>query len=533
MSKKTVLVLFLLLFIALNPMNISFRHSTSSLRVNVYEVKSESNYMKSLLLDDVFWVYAVKSINISGVEIPAGTSAIVISLKNYDSYPVYNITVDFHEFLKIAKCNDTVQHYNSTIPSGYSVTFVFKASLRDNATASEYDLPLKVSYFRDNEKYWYYIEVPVSVSGVPIIRIKAPNIYVKDEGVYELRFKVQNTGTSPARRVIATLIPSPPYINSYGDDWKYLGIIPANKSKTCNFSIYVSEMPSSSLPIAINVSFMDQRTNQFYSVLETILVIYNETPHVILVSSSYIPTSVFPGDKFVKLSLTLSNPTSKIIENASAELVLSNEFKASYARSTTISIGTILPSQITNLNFFIDVKDDAEPGLKKLQLVVRFNNGVNTFEIPIVIKEKAKFMITSYSPERLPRGGRGIAFRIGLKNTGNVDAEAIYLQLMGGTILKGEVVTYIGKLISGEETSVTFTIEVSDSAPLGEVSLDLKVTWTQENRVLSEIYKILVVIVSSSPIFSTYGLIVGFVLFATGILLIPLMREVKKFMKRD
>jgi len=527
-KKGLLVVLFLLIF----PLNISYDATSGiEIRGSANNVKTLSNYMKALLLEDVFWVYAVESINISGVEIPAGTSAIVISLKNYDDSPVYNITVDFNELLMIAECNDTVQQYNSTIPPGYAVTFVFKVSLRDNATASEYDLPLKVSYFKNNDNYWYYLVVPISVSGVPIIKIKAFNVYVDGSGIYDLFFEVQNIGTSPARRVVAALISSPPYVNSYGDDWKYLGIIPANKTKTCSFKIYVSEMPVSSIPIIINVSFMDQRTNNFYSITESVLVVYNETPHIILTSSSYIPTSVFPGDKFVKLSLTISNPTSKMIENASAELVLGNEFKASYAMSTKISIGTILPGQVTNLNFFIDVNDDAEPGLKNLFLIVRFSGGVNTFKVPIIIKEKAKFVITSYSPETLPRGGRGIVFRIGLKNVGNVDAEAIYLQLMGGTILKGEVVTYVGKLISGEETCISFTVEVSNSAPLGEVSLDLKITWTQENRVLSEISKLFVVIVSGSPISSVYGLTLGLISLIAGILLIPLIREIKKFMR--
>lgn len=497
----------------------------------IHSVKPASNYMRDLLLEDVFWIYAIKNINISGVEIPAGTSAIVISLKNYGNSSIYNITVNFLDLLKIAECNDTTQQYNSTIPPGYSVTFVFKASLRENATASEYDLPMKVSYFKNSEKYWYYLVIPISVSGVPIIKIKALNVFVDGSGIYDLFFEVQNIGTSPARRVIATLIPYPPYVNSYGDDWKYLGIIPANKTKTCSFEIYVSEMPVSSIPVIINVSFMDQRSNSFYSITESVLVIYNETPHLILTSSSYIPTSVFPGDKFVKISLTISNPTSKMIENASAELVLSNEFKASYAMSTKISIGTVMPGQITNINFFIDVDDNAEPGLKNLLLVIYFSGGINTFKVPIVIKEKAKFMIISYSPRTLPKGGRGIVFRIGLRNIANVDAEAIYLQLMGGTILRGEMVTYVGKLVSGEETSVTFTIEVSNSAPLGEVSLDLKITWTQNNRVLSEILKLFVTIVSGSPFSSLYGFLLGLFSLIAGILLIPLIREVKRFVR--
>ncbi len=491
-------------------------------------ILSTNNYQKALYLEDVFWIYAIENVNISGIEIPAGTSALVLSLKNFDSDPVYNITVDFSSLLEIADCNETIKHYNSSLDPGYSVTFIFKASLRDNATASEYDLPMMVYYFKNNNLYYYDLDVPIAVSGVPILKVKATPLYVNEEGVYDIYFEIQNIGTSPARRTIAYLIAYPPYINSYDEDWIFVGIIPANKTRTCKFRIYVSDMLTNAIPIIINVTFMDQRTNNFYSIAESILVIYNESPHVILVSSSYVPASVFPGDKFVKLTVTISNPTRKIIENASAKLMLSDEFSASYAMSTEFSIGTLMPGQLVTLSFYVDVADDAQPGMKKLYLEVSFNGGNNIYEIPIIVKEKAKFMITDYNPKTLPRGGRGIVFKISIKNIANVDAEAIYLQLLGGTVLKGEVVTYVGKLVSGEETSVTFTIEISDSAPLGQVSFDLKITWTQEDRFLSEIYKITVLIISGSAISNLSGLIIGLALIASGILLIPVIREIRK-----
>lgn len=519
-----IIYLFLLLLATLGDPVIGFKNATNRVVVS----KASGNYTRALLLDDAFWVYAVKSINISGIEIPAGTSAFVISLKNYGSEVLYNITVDFNHFLRIAECNDTKQYYNSSIQPGYSVTFVFKASLRDNATASEYDLPLYVSYFINDDFYYYSVIVPVSVSGVPIIKVKAPPLYVNDEGIFDLYFQIMNIGTSPARRAVASLIPNPPYVNSYGDDWIYIGLIPANKTKLCKFTIYVSRMPVESIPIVINVTFMDQRTNSFYSVAESVLIIYNETPRVILVSSSYIPPSVFPGDKFVKISACISNPTSKLIENLTAKLVLTEDFVASYARSTDLSVGTLVPGQTVCLNFYIDVKDDARPGMRNLILILDFNGGENTFEIPIIIKEKAKFLITSYEPKTLVRGSRGVVFRVNVKNIADVTADSIYLQLMSGTVLKGEVITYVGKLMPGEEAGVTFTIEVSNSAPLGSVSLDLKITWSQDSRVFSDIYKIYVTISSASAFSSTSGVIIGLTLIISGVLLIPVLKEIRR-----
>lgn len=485
-------------------------------------------YMKALKLEDAFWVYAVETINISGIEIPGGTTALVITLKNEADYVVQNATVSFNSIKKIAECNETVKHYNDSILPGYAVTFAFTVNVYDNVTASEYDLPLNVQYFANGYQYGYQIMVPVAVTGVPILKVKAYPIYVDSEGVCEFAFKVNNIGTAPARRVIASLIAYPPYVTSYGDDWINLGIIPANKTKIGRFSIYVSKMPTEIIPIVVNVTFMDQRTNNFYSVAESIPVIYNETPRVIVVSSSYTPTTVFPGDKFVKLIITIANPTNKILEDTKAELILPEGFLPSYAGSTSISLGSLIPGQTVTIWFYVNVENDVSPGLKNMHLYVTFSNGQNVFDIPIIVKEKAKFMVTDFSPSTLPVGGRGINFRVSIKNIAKVDAESVYLQLMGGTVLKGEVVTYVGKIVAGEEASVTFVIEISSSAPVGLVSLDLKVTWTQEERILVEIYKIYVTITSGHGISSLVGIIIGVSMIGAGILLIPILKEIKK-----
>ena len=95
---------------------------------------------------------------------------------------------------------------------------------------------------------------------------------------------------------------------------------------------------------------------------------------------------------------------------------------------------------------------------------------------------------------------------------------------MGGTTIKGEVITYVGRLTANEEATVTFTIEISDSASPGYATLDLKITWTQEERVLSDIYKIRVYLTprfSSSPTASI--LIIGGL--ATFVLAIPILRN--------
>lgn len=516
-----ILILFVLSAHPISAMS-SLMPSTSQPRIT----SEQLYYEKALVLEDVFWVYAVETVNISGIEIPEGTTALVIYLKNNANFTVKNITVDFQAITKIAECNETLKSFNDSLAPGYSVVFAFSVSLFENISASEYDLPLYVMYFIENYLYSYEITIPVAVTGVPILKINADPIFVTDEGTYSFDFRVSNIGSTPARRVIATLIPYPPYVSAYGEDWIDLGIIPANSSKKGSFTIYVSQFSVSNIPIVINVTFLDERTDNFYSVAESVPVVYNETPHVILISSSYIPTSVFPGDTFVKISATISNPTRKTLSDVSVQLILPSGFTPSYAGSTILSIGSMVPGQTVSLIFYVNVNEDVPPGQVSLGLEIIFKEGKNTFSIPLIVKEKAEFEITDFNPSTLPIGGRGINFRISIRNIAKVDAESVYIQLMGGTIIKGEIVTYVGKVVSGEQVSVTFTIEISSSAKLGTASIDLKVTWTQESRILVKIYKIYVVLVSGQP--SVSGLFLGASLIIAGILAIPILREIRK-----
>lgn len=517
--KSAFAIIILLLFFSINGY-IVVHAETDIIRTNITE--------KSLVLDDVFWVYAVSEVNISGIEIPAGTTAIVIVLKNEGNESVSYIKVDFSSILKIAECNETVKYFNDTLPPYYSVTFAFTVNLYENASASQYDLPLYVTYFMSDIECSYTIDIPVAVTGVPLLKIHLSPLYVSDAGEYNLTAYVENVGTAPARNVIVHTIGYPPYITIMNVDWVKLGLLKTGEIKKVTFRLYVTDLPFSVIPIVVNVTFMDQRTNDFYSVSETAPVILNITPRLALMSSSYVPTAVLPGDKYVKITVILTNPTSKIVEDCCAELILPSGIEPSYAGSGKVSLGTILPNHYVTVSFYVNILEDIEPKLYDLILNVTFKNGKQIFEVPLLVKEKARFKIVNIEPKTLPIGGRGVNFRVTIMNIAKIDAEAVYLQLMGGAILKGEVVTYVGKISAGEMVTTTFIIEISENAPEGSASLDLKVSWTQEDRVLYEIYKLTISLKRplSLPLYATASFIL---LGGLAILLsIPLVRYIRR-----
>jgi len=479
-------------------------------------------YKKSLVLDDAFWVYAVTEVNISGINIPAGTTAFIVILKNEGEYLIENVTIDFEAIKKIGECNETTKYYNDTVPPNYSLAFAFRISLFDNASLSEYDLPMEVKYYSLGSEVKYTLIVPVAVTGYPLIKIHAAPLYISDEGIYNYTVIVRNIGTAPARHVTVALIGYPPYVSVVSDDWYDIGILKAGENETVTFQLYITELPVSSILFVVNATFMDQRTNQIYSVAEAVPVISTEKPHIVLVASSYTPTTVFPGDKFVRVIITLANPTSKFLEDVNIELILPEEIEESYVGSTKFSIGTMMPGSYTQVTFYINVREEASPGMYNLGLNATFRGGYNFFAIPILVKEKARFKVVSIDPQILRIGARGVNLKITMKNVARVDAEGVYLQLMGGTIIKGEVITYIGKVSANEEFTVTFSIDIAENAPTGYATLDLKVSWTQEDRVLSDIYKIRVYL--SPRLASSFALTIGVLSLLSIILLIPIVR---------
>ncbi|MEX2690599.1 MAG: COG1361 S-layer family protein, partial [Candidatus Njordarchaeum guaymaensis] len=381
---------------------------------------SQAIYLeKYLSLYDVFWVYAATTINISGIVIPSGTTAIVITLINNGSVPIENIEI-FLDLSYIGEVNETTKRYNDKVDPNHSVSFAFKIEPFDNISISEYDAIMQVFYYVEDTQIYDEMLVPIAVTGYPELKIHSSALYFSSEGDYNLTIEIENIGTGPARKTIVHTLGYPPYVTVLGDDWSEIGIIPAGTKKKVTFTLHIIESGVSAIPIFVNTTFMDQRTTDFYSVAETIPVIYNETPRLSMISSVYVPTKLFPGDKNVQINVVISNPTMKIIRDIIAELILPNDIKPSYAGSSRVSLGSLPPGYTVTLTYYLDIEENAKPRSTNLELLVIFDGGENRFNIPIIIERKGSFSIESISPSILELGKRGITLQIGIINNGSV-----------------------------------------------------------------------------------------------------------------
>jgi len=460
-----------------------------------------------LELYDVSWVYAFTNITIANTTIPEGSTALVVSVRNVGGVPIMNITANFSSVGIIGRVNESTKTYSGIVPVNYSVTFAFVfEEIFKNVSLSEYDIPMHLKFFAEGIKYEQTIVVPVSVSGVPELEIFAPPLVVHGEGEYNLSVTVRNIGTVTAKWVRVITVGYPPYVVVESPDIARLGFLRPNEEKSASFRVRVIDLPVSSMAFLVNVTFMDERSADVYWIAETVPVIVNESPELILISSVSLPLTVLPGDRFVEIRAIICNPTRKLIRDAEAFLRLPEYFKPSFPGANRISLGSVPPGFVINATFFVDVDDDTPPGCYKLPLEFRYEGGENKENISIVVRERAEFKILDVEPEVLEIGASDIELHIKIKNVASVEAKDVYLEIQSGGCLKGELATYVGEVFPGETIDVTFYTEVSEDAPEGRTPIDMLIVWVQEERVLSEIYRLMLTFVGKSVYAQPYEL---------------------------
>jgi len=486
-----------------------------------------ASYATYLKLTDVFWAYPGWKINISGQEIVVSNVSLIIYLKNVGPYSIHNLEVYFNLSI-LGNCTEETKKYSDEIPKGYSVAFLFSfEEVNRNATLSEYDLPLFAKYYVNNILMEQTIIVPIAVSGAPILKPRAGPIYVEKEGYYNLTVRVDNVGTAPARHTTVIIIPTPPYATVVGDDWVRIGLLPANRSKTVQFTLYITELPTSGICIVINVTFMDERYSDFFYVIETVPIIIKENASMIMSASTYLPSTVFPGDKFVKIIATLINPTRKLLRDVKARLILPPEMKPSFAGANEYSLGSVPPGNYITLTFYIDIDEDTSPGLYNLLLNISHSEGVDVYDIPLIVKEKANFIIEQIVPNSLLAGARSEVLSITLRNIANVSASSTFVELEGGAVLKGELTDYLGEIPPNTKVTARFTIDVSSDVSEGTYSFDITITWTQEDRILQDTLSFtLTIMVRKLSIFEMIAITLGLIIAL--IILEPIIRKVVK-----
>jgi|GEM_PF-5103505 len=546
-----------------------------------------------LSIEDIYWMpptYGVK---------PGGLGTLVVVVKNVCSREVRNIDATL-DISTLSKDDRARASFRGSLEPMCTVSLVFKdIRISEDAKASQYRLSLELTYRVDGYIKTLKLKIPVALAGAPEIHLYGSTIYILPSEERSFTVTILNRGSSTARRLTVAINSLSPLLTVTSESQYRISILDVSESIDLSFSIYASSNAYGLALLRLDIVYMDE-LNNIYNTSRMFTAIFSvKSPHFTLVSSSYIPSRVYPGDSEVSIFVNLLNSGEDKAEDVEVSLILPKGFKSTTPSSTKALVGVTAPGQVLQLKFYIDIDESITPSSYSLTLNVTYKSGFQTFNIPIQVSEKKTPKITlvssSYIPSRvypgdsevsifvnllnsgedkaedvevsliLPKGfksttpsstkaipgtimpGSSIQFRfyidvmdstasksynltlnvtyksgfqtfnipiqvsekasfkilsinpqsmyagdtkvkiiVNVKNTGNVDADSVSLELIGGNRITGTTIDYLGLIEAGGEKSAIFIVDVDESTPTGDLNVKINIAWLQDGKMFTQ-----------------------------------------------
>jgi hypothetical protein len=311
-----------------------------------------------------------------------------------------------------------------------------------------------------------------------------PSTIVPDS-VNNIKLRVVNLGRLDAYNVSMSLAPSQGLV-ILGGNYLYFSRVEAGGWAWADLRIYAAPSLHGAAALTAQATYRDAE-GRSYSLQLYLGLELGGGAEFKLLGTGYLPTAVFPGDREVVLQATLANLGPYTAEEVEVSLSLQGGITATYAGSTTMSLGTVAAGQARQLSFKVDLAEGLEPGRYELPLHVSFKGGSQQLTLPIEVSRKARFSLeeASFTPAKLRRDARGVSIALTLRNLEDVDAEQVRVRLLG-TVLSGTTVAYLGTVPKGSRAVASFEVDVSPTAPLGSLDVEAEVLWAQRGRTLSQ-----------------------------------------------
>jgi hypothetical protein len=332
-----------------------------------------------------------------------------------------------------------------------------------------------------------------------------------DESV-TLSIVVTNTGDDFARSVRGRLELKPPFTYEYSSESggkqslssivSDAGDIAAGRSFTFQFILSIdSDAEEGVYQLPLELTYRSARELQETSETAYIdIPIWRGELHIQTVATT--PPKVYPGSKQVALRVFIINSGRGAVKNLSVFLDLQDPFKASSTGSDRAFIGTVQPGQPSQLQFLLDIADNAGPGNYPLKLMANIEGSKQTAIgiIDFTVAEKARFALLSITPETIHAGDSGVTLRVTIKNVSKMKAESVRVQLMAGNYFSGTLSDLLGTVNPGEAKTAFFTVDVDGNAVPQQYTVDLRLDWTQDEVYsLNETLPLNITVAGASP----------------------------------
>lgn len=318
----------------------------------------------------------------------------------------------------------------------------------------------------------------------PLLLLIPVNSELTADETNELMVEVRNEG-GPAKDLrIEIAFPSPELGSIVGKGREYVDSLNGGESVVRNFSVYLSPSVYGAVQLLARLSYRDDSGVEHVDVM-TLGVRATGRPKIEVSHVTTAPIPVYPGDSNVKLIVLVTNIGNYLAKDLRLNLTSLPEYvKPSYAGSDTFLIPALPPGQTAEVRFLLNIGKEAKPGRYNLKLVSAFGET----ELPLQIDEKARFELVEFTVSGKPKpGDRGIRLSIVVRNEANVSCEDAVIEVIT-PYLTGTTSLAVGDVPGGTNSSAIMEVDIDKQAPL-EIPVDVKISWKQEGRSLSQTIK--------------------------------------------
>jgi len=375
-------------------------------------------------------------------------------------------------------------YYDGPLYRGQRATFYFTFLVPTSARASCYNLTLEVDYEADGSHGVFETTVQVSVLGLPDLSVACYDDELTASSRNTVELRVSNDGGGVARLLRLEVVSQVPYVTVVGPSSFRKDLLLAGEEWEIQLDLLVASRAAGPALVLVALAYMDQFGGTY--TYNTYLGFEIRGEGSLAISKVfYMPPLVFPGDKYVALTVILTNVGDYTAENITLELeAVEGLIRPSYAGAGEAKIPYLPVGYMANITFLVDVDEEAEPGSYEIPLDVQ-HDGLNyTLAIPFTIREKASFELSKreLSPKPSP-GSKSIRVKLKLKNTSNVTAEHVRVSMISAYIT-GVTSVMIGDVGGGESRIAVLEVDFDETTPLS-LEIDIQISWYQSGRPLT------------------------------------------------
>jgi len=466
--------------------------ATLTLRVTYFDDQGDS-HMDTLtlgleVLRGSMPLLVVEALNST---LPRNTiSSLTLRVSNIGDDEAHDVVLDFVSGRGVSAVGSSRVHINRLRP-GEHVNVTFKTLAVTIGTDSAL-IDLKVNYF-DSAGYEYTDTVSIAVQlvepGKPNIRVSSLNATLAPNRVNRVLIRVENIGDGAATNVTFSLTSQSVELGSViGPSYRVLKRVGPNGTAILEYDIFVQPRVYGALQLLASVEYEDEWGNK-YRRLMTLGYQVRGNWELSVVYTKTTPHAVFQGDSFVRLTTVIANSGDYMAKDVEVSIIGGEYVFPSTATGARAFIPYLPVGEMTSITFIVDVSEDAPPGNHEILL----NASGKIMRVFLTVLEKAKFSIRNITQLETERGYRGFRLVLEVENTSHAKAEDVRVELLS-PFISGSTSAFIGSMAPGEKRLLSFEIDIDPSTPLGPVTVEVRVKWSQEGRTLTQYSAVTLVI---------------------------------------